>query len=191
MEEDPLLALPTRRAIYMLLVDHPGLYLRELGRTLGMPMGSLEYHLHELVEAGLLSVVHEENKRFFPAQIPAPEKRTLALLRQEPLRRVVISLLQSPDSTHGDLLAETGYPSSTLSFYLRKLVDSGMVDRTKSGRNTRYRMHDAREAYGLLVRYRSTLLDRMLDAFLTSFDAIHLPTKPHQDRQDEDDEPTR
>lgn len=150
------------------------MYLREIQRTLEMPMGALEYHLGQLESAGLVAVVHEENKRFFPASIDASEKRALALMRQQPTRRVTIQLLEQGELTRGGLLANSELPPSTLSYYLAKLVDAGLVERRSAGRENHYSLKDPRRTYQLLVRYRATLVDRVLDGFLASFDTLRI-----------------
>lgn len=170
--DDSVLELPTRRRVFRQIVDHPGMYLRELQRALAMPMGALEYHLGQLEHAGLVAVVHEENKRFFPASIDASEKRALALMRQRPARRVMIQLLEQGELTRGGLLARSELPPSTLSYYLAKLVDAGLVERRPLGRENHYSLTDAQRTYRLLVRYRVTLVDRVLDGFLASFDSL-------------------
>ena len=174
MPNDTVLELESRRRIYAYLVDNPGSYLRELQRRLDMPMGALEYHLLQLEKAGLVTVLQEENKRFFPAQMDAGDKRDLALLRQDALRRVCMLLLEFGEASHKEILTRTDFAPSTLSFYAAKLVDAGLVEKRKAGRESRYTLKDPGRVYGLLVRYRSSFLDRVLDGFLASFDAVRL-----------------
>lgn len=174
MPDDSVLELETRRRIYAHIVDNPGAYLRELQRALGMPMGALEYHLLQLEKATLITVLHEENKRFFPARMDAVDKRDLSLLRQEALRRVCMLLLELGEASHKEILARTDFAPSTLSFYAAKLVDAGLVEKRKEGRESRYTLKDPARVHGLLVRYRATFLDRVLDGFLASFDAVRV-----------------
>lgn len=174
MPDDSVLELETRRRIYAHIVDHPGGYLREIQRALDMPMGALEYHLLQLERAGLVTVLHEENKRFFPAQMDAADKRDLSLLRQDALRRLCTLLLEMDEASHKDLLARTDLAPSTLSFYAAKLIDAGILTKRREGRESRYSLRDPARVHGLLVRYRSSFLDRVLDGFLASFDAVQL-----------------
>ena len=135
-----------------------------------MPMGMLEYHLGRLEAAGLVSVLAGDHKRFFPTRMDAGDKRYLALLRQAGCRAVVIRLLESPGSNHGDLAAVLPYHPSTLSFYLAKLVESGLATRAAEGRLVRYSLVDGEKALALLVRHRPSFMDRALDAFLEGFE---------------------
>lgn len=174
MTDDSVLELGTRRRIYSRIVDHPGEYLRELQRALDMPMGALEYHLLQLERAGIVTVLHEENKRFFPAQMDAADKRDIALLRQESLRRLCVVLLEMRVASHKEILARTDLAPSTLTYYASKLVEAGLVEKQRRGRESLYALKDGGRVYGLLVRYRSSFLDRVLDGFLASFDTVRL-----------------
>lgn len=163
------LELASRRRIFARVEEAPGVYLRELQRDLDMPMGMLEYHLARLEDAGLVSVVAGDHKRFFPTRMDAADKRYLAVLRQEGCRTVILRLLESPGATHGELRATLRYHPSTLSFYLAKLVERGLATRTMDGRLARYALVDGDKALVLLVRHRPSFMDRALDAFLEGF----------------------
>lgn len=181
MTDDPILELETRRRLFAFILDQPGAYLREIQRALDMPMGALEYHLGQLEKAGVITVLHEENKRFFPARMDAADKRGLSLLRQESLRRLVMQLLEHPGAAHKDILALTGLAASTLTFYMAKLVAAGLVERKREGRESHYWLVDPTHVYGLLVTHRPSFLDRVLDGFLDSFDGVHLSGSAPED----------
>lgn len=68
MAADDPLELDTRRRIYRHLQKVPGAHMREIGRDLEIPMGTLEYHLHYLVKAGLLTTRQDARyTRYFPS----------------------------------------------------------------------------------------------------------------------------
>lgn len=177
MADEAVLELETRRRIFAYVVDQPGSYLREMQRDLGMAMGALEYHLGQLEKAGLLTVLHEEHKRFFPARMDVADKRHLALLRQDVPRRIVLQLLAEPTMAHGRLRDAVGVLPSTMSYYLSKMTDAGIATRAKDGRQNLYALSDPQRAYALLVRYRPTFVDRLLDGFLESFEGVNVARK--------------
>lgn len=168
--DEAVLELETRRRVYAQVTERPGSYLRELQRALDMPMGMLEYHLGRLEGAGLVTVLQAENKRFFPADMPRLDKRYLALLRQDACRRIVLVLLAARGATRAQIAERTAIPPSTVSYYLAKLVDAEVVAVAKDGRENRYALVDGQRTHALLVLHRPTLLDRVLDAFLDSFE---------------------
>jgi predicted transcriptional regulator len=166
------LDLGSRRRIYAHVVDHPGEYLREVHRALGGSMGALEYHLAQLEKAGLVRVENAENKRLFPASMDPREARALTFLRQAPARAVLLALLGSGEASHGDVMRQTGLRSSTLSYHAAKLVEAGLLARERRGRETRYRALDETLVVRLLVQHRSSFLDRVVDAFIESFEGM-------------------
>jgi len=173
LNDDPVLDLEARRRIYAHILDQPGAYLREIQRAVDMPMGMLEYHLGRLEKAGLVTVLQEDHKRFFPEKMDARDKRYVALLRQKACRDVVVHLLTRPGASHKELRSATALLPSTLSYYLARLVDAGLASREKDGRLTRYSLVDAERAQGVLVQYRPTFLDRVLDRVLEGIDEVH------------------
>lgn len=174
VREDPLLDLESRRRVYQLVRAEPGIYLREMQRALSMPMGNLEWHLSRLEKAGLVAVRNEENKRFFPAEMGAADRRFTALLRQRPVRRITCHLLEAADSPHKAIATATGLPPSTLSFYLAKMVEAGLCDRRRRGRENLYALKEAGRVEHLLLAYAPSVFDRVLDGFLDSFEDVRL-----------------
>lgn len=170
--DERALGLETRRRIYAYVRAHPGAYLREAQRALTMSMGALEYHLGQLEAAGLVRVEQGENKRFFAASVPERDARVLGLLRQAIARRVVLALLESGPASHQELMAATGLRSSTLTYHARKLADAEILARERAGRETLYRLLDADRVTRLLVEYRASFVDRIVDAFVEGFEAM-------------------
>ena len=151
---------------------HPGKYLRELQRELDMAMGALEYHLGNLENAGLVTVLQQEHKRFFPAEMDRRDKRILSLLRQKLPRRALLVLLEKGPTTKGRLVEAVDVAASTLNYHLAHLVDVGLVTADRDGREAVYRLNDPGAVVRLLITYRSSLLDRLVDAFLEGVDAL-------------------
>ncbi|HUR69518.1 MAG TPA: helix-turn-helix domain-containing protein [Candidatus Thermoplasmatota archaeon] len=171
MPHDPL-ELETRRTLYQFIVRHPGKYLRELQRELGMAMGALEHHLRELEAAGLVTVQNEEHKRFFSADLPRADKPILGQLRQALARRALVVLLTRGPCTKTALLDALGVSASTLNYHLKRLVETGIVEAGKEGREAVYAVRDPGTIVRLLSCYRSSLLDRLVDSFLDGIEAM-------------------
>jgi predicted transcriptional regulator len=168
---DPL-ELDTRRRIYEHVARHPGKYLRELQRELGLAMGALEYHLDQLAAAHLVSVAHEAQKRFFPTDMDRRDKPVLAFLRQKLPRRALLLVLRDGACPKARMLVELDLAPSTLNYHLRRLVDFGLLQADREGRDAVYRVTDAPRVVALLVAHRASLMDRMVDAFLEGMDAM-------------------
>lgn len=168
---DPL-ELDTRRRLYAHIAKHPGQFLRELQRQLGMAMGTLEFNLAALQKSGLIQVEEAENKRFFPAAMPPPDRKLLAVLRQAIPRRICVELLRAPGSSPAFLAAALGIGPTTLNYHLTKLVDAGLLERQRDGRQSRYHLVDPEPALRLLIAHKDSLLDRIVDGFLAGLEDL-------------------
>ncbi|MHB8586756.1 MAG: winged helix-turn-helix transcriptional regulator [Thermoplasmatota archaeon] len=179
------LELEARRRIYQFLERSPGEHMREIGRTLEIPMGTLEYHLHYLVKAGLLTTRQDARftRYFVVGGMGREEKDVLAVLRQKVPRQIAAYLLLHPDATHGEILTQFALSASTLSFHLKKLTKSAIASQTKDGRENKYRIVQPDLVARVLIKYRSTFLDDVVDRFAEAWMSLaprpdELPVTP-------------
>ena len=91
------------------------------------------------------------------------EKTTLAALRHEVPRRLILALLDRPGLAHKDLRARAGVAGSTLSFHLQRLVASGAIERNEEAR---YRVADPEAARRALVDHAESFDDPEVRAFV-------------------------
>jgi predicted transcriptional regulator len=166
-EKGNLLDLETRRRIYRYIQDNPGIHLRGLSRELDMPLGTVEYHLHQMERNQLLSSREEGRfKAFFVAEgMDRRDKDILYYVRQEMPRRIVLHLLEHPGATHTELCDTLPVGASTVSFHLKKLMAAGLVAEEKSGRRKHFRVLDGDRIAAVLIRYRKSFLDDLVDRF--------------------------
>ncbi len=169
---DPL-ELETRRRLWQHIARRPGLYLRELQRETGLAMGALEYHLNQLTKAQLLSVIDDGRKRYFPSPMENEDRHVLAFLRQELPRRILVATLQTSPVPKAVLQTDLHVARSTLDYHLQRLEAVGLVLVAHAGRDRLVSVTQPERVERLLVTYRSTFLDRTVDAFLAGFDAMH------------------
>lgn len=170
MKED-YLALETRKKIYELISNSPGLHKREIARALSMSLSTIDYHLHYLEKRGIVSARQDgKYKRYFITEkTEAMDKRILPLLRQETPRRIVIFLLQKPQAIHKEICKEVKKAPSTVSFHLKKLIDAGIVDEISLGRERAYVVKNPEKTADLLLTYKSTFLDKAVDKFVDAW----------------------
>jgi len=129
IDESPL-DLENRRVIYQLIEKFPGIHFRELFRKLNISMGSLEYHLKILEDMDLVYLKKESGfTRYFVRGKLGEEDRVFAMmLRNDRLRKMLFTLILNPGQTHKTLTKKLGWPKSTISFYLKKLLDKKVVE---------------------------------------------------------------
>ncbi len=157
--------LETRKIVYDLIVRRPGVHLREIERLTSLPLGVVRYHLDRLQREELIFSNEDRYfKRFFPkGKIPNVPIETFEALRQESLRRVVLHLLNNQGSTHIMMKNALQLPPSTLSTYLSILLRKGVVRRERRGKENLYYVADEESVVKVLLVYRPTFLDKLVD----------------------------
>ncbi len=170
MERPVEIELETRRRIYDFVVANPGTHLRGIKDELDMPMGQLEYHLHYLETRSILDSKEDRYyKRFFPHEMSATDRRILAAIRQEKPRQIVLIVLQGPGVDHKTIQQELGIGASSLSFYMKDLIEKEVIEKRREGRRSLYHMRDPDRVVRLLITYRPSFLDKMVDRFLETW----------------------
>jgi len=183
--KDPL-ELSTRRRIYEAIRQNPGVHFRELQRITSMPIGVLSYHLDYLADKGLLSVDKQESfTRYFPGgQLGRDKRQMLSALRQEIPRGIIIYLLRNPGATHGQVLENFSVSGGTLSYHIKRLVSKGVVSVEKVGRESRLTVVDPDKVSDLLIVYRRSFVDRLVDEFVASYVGASKPSeKPSEQKK--------
>jgi len=168
--QDPL-ELQNRKRIFECIRASPGIHFREIQRRTELPIGVLEYHLNYLVNRGVLSLDKRENfSRYFPSgEVGADKQRILSALRQEIPRGIILYLLRNPGANHGELLGNFSISGGTLSYHVKKLVNKGVVRVVKEGRESKLWVIDPDKVADLLIIYRRTFFDRLVDEFVALY----------------------
>ena len=165
--------LETRKDIYELIRDSRGVHLREIERRLNIVMGNLQYHLQYLENKDLiLSYKDEEYVRYFVKDrvLGEKERKILSLLRRSGCRHILINLLQTPGMNNKELSAAIGLSPSTVSWHLNKLLKAGVIEKKKVGRTSNFKIIDPELVVDLLISYKESFLDSILDNFTQMWD---------------------
>ena len=158
-----------RKKIYDFIKRNPGFHLRELQRRLEIPLSSLEHHVDYMVRH---QVIYKEREggytRFFAQQPTDEERKLISALRHEKMREIVSIVLEKKDAKFQDLKDYLNLPSSTLSYYLKYLVDYNILGRQQIGYESVYSIQDLKVRKALLMA-ESSFTDRLIDKVLRSF----------------------
>lgn len=166
-ETNPLLALETRRRIFRRIQDAPGHHFRALQRELGMSVGTLEYNLYQMERDGLLIVREEAGfKSYFPNDdMDRRDRDLLHYLRQRTTRQIALEITNRGGITFKELRQRCGILPSALSHQIKRLVQAGVVREIPMGREKAYEGVEPERVRRIVVRYRATFLDAMVDRF--------------------------
>ncbi len=170
MKDDPL-ALENRQALYEFIQLNPGSHMRRISRELDMKMGTLRHHLRQLEKMRKIISRREKNlKIFFVAGKLDTEDRIISpLLQQKRFRDIMLVLLNKPNATQTTIARELSLKTSTLSNYMRVLVDRGIVTYQKVENEKRCHLVDERKIIRLLKAYRWSFWDSFVDNALTMY----------------------
>ena len=164
-------SLPNSRRILREIELAPGVHQRELQRRLALPTGVIEYHLHRLVK-GRLIIERKEGgyTRYFPERgLTEDERKALSFLRQETPRLILLYLLDTPGSRHGDILKVLAISGATLTHHLKRMVAAGVLIEERESSTVRYRIAHPEEAKKVLIAYRPSFLDQLVDQIVGSW----------------------
>jgi len=119
-----------RRKVFLAVLDRPGIHLRELARSLDIPLQSLSWHVEILRKSGLLTStrIGKFSALSVPGQVHTDVLRDLALLdvvKNAAIIRVLQRRARSRSQVSGDLKV---YPQA-LDPSLRSLFTRGLIAR--------------------------------------------------------------
>ena len=159
-----------RRKIYLLVKSNPGIYLRELQRTLNIPLSTLNYHVTYLVRKKiLLSEKKDHILRFYVQFFDDKDKQLLSVLRQKRFRQIVYLVLTNKMVNFSFLMENLKLPLSTLSYYLNFLVKKGVFNKERIGDGNIYTVKNEGKIIRILITYKSGLIDKLVDKTLNTW----------------------
>ena len=169
MIKDFVLENSRRMRIYRLIRRNPGLHLRELQRRLDIPLSSLEHHVDYMIRKNILYREKDGRyTRYFSRQLTYDERKLISALRHEKLREIVLLVLEEEKVKFQVLMEYLGLPSSTLSHYLKYLVDHDVLARERVGYESVYSVNDDR-VEKVMVIYEPGLTDKLIDRVMRTF----------------------
>lgn len=170
MFKDEILENEKRRKIFKVIETNPGIHLRELQRVLNIPLATLEYHLGYMARKKIIySEVAGHCKRYYTRPLDPEDRKILSVLRQKRMREIVLTILANKKVRYQSLLEHFKLPRSTLSFYLKHLVDNNILLKEKIGYENLYTVQGEDRVAKVLTAYKSSFLDTLVDKALNTW----------------------
>ena len=105
-------------------------------------------------------------RRYYTSDEMDPdERRVLESARHKSVIRILLRLMEHDHSSHEEITASVNLSPSTTSWHLKKLLDKGIVDRYADGRRSFYSINDPELVKNVIIRYRRSFLDKLVDKF--------------------------
>ncbi len=129
--KDRLSKNENRNRILEYIETHPGLTLYELSRGVGMNVGTVRYHLF-ILSLNHLILSHNtfgKYSRYFVNSTNNSEEKQyiISLIRHDTIRKLLNLLLIKPGLSNSELAEELDMQKSTISAYMKKLLEKGIV----------------------------------------------------------------
>lgn len=154
--DEPKIELETRRNIYEIIKEYPGLHMRAVKRKTDYNLNLVKYHLKKLKEEDIITEIEKGGyKRYFPKElddikIDHRDKKKLSILRNEKNLGIVLFTLKNEEVSHKELNGEFDMAASTLSYHLKKLVESDILTKNKRV----YKVNEPKHISKLLLEYK-------------------------------------
>jgi DNA-binding transcriptional ArsR family regulator len=154
----------------VLLIRHieqtPGIRYRELLRLTGLVNGVLTHHLSSLERANMIKVYREPRvTRYYPVSVSDNESAVLKFIRQEPIRQVLLFILEHNMCTFNEIVVHTGKARSTVSSHLKRLREAGIVSIRYGEYHQLYHVVDCDFIAEVFLKYTRSFVDKVVDNY--------------------------
>lgn len=155
----------TRAILLRHIEENPGIRYRELLRLTGLVNGVLTYHLSALEKSDAIKVDRQSRMtRYYPLSVSDKESVVLKYVRHEPVREILLFILEHSMCTFNEIVEHTKKAPSTVSSHLKRMKEDGMV-LVRYGEYQLYSLADRDLVYDVLSKYQSSLADRIVDNY--------------------------
>jgi DNA-binding transcriptional ArsR family regulator len=156
----------TRAILLRSIEENPGIRYRELLRLTGLVNGVLSYHLSALERANVIKVNRESRiTRYYPVNISDKESSILKFVRHEPIRQILLFILEHDMCTFNEIVDHTGKAPSTVSLHLKRLRGAGIILVRQGEYHQLYRVAERDLIAEVLSKYAATFTDKVVDNY--------------------------
>ena len=165
-------AADTKNLLLNYIEQHPGIRYRELLRLTGLVNGVLTYHLAGLENANMIKVERGlKITRYYPINVSEKESAILKFVRHEPIRKIVLFILEYDMPTFNEIVLHTGKAPSTVSSHLKRLKESGIVS-VRHGECYQYRLVERDLVAEVLSKYKTSFVDKVVDNYVQMLEEL-------------------
>jgi len=156
----------TRVLLMKNIEQTPGIRYRELLRLTGLVNGVLSYHLSALERANVIKVNRESRiTRYYPVNVSDKESAILKFVRHEPIRQILLFILEHDMCTFNEIVDHTGKAPSTVSSHLKRLREAGIVLIRHGEYHRLYRIVENDLIAEVLSKYTASFTDKVVDNY--------------------------
>jgi DNA-binding transcriptional ArsR family regulator len=159
-------AADTRVLLMKNIEQTPGIRYRELLRLTGLVNGVLSYHLSALERTNMIKVNRESRiTRYYPVNVSDKESAILKFVRREPIRQILLFILEHDMCTFNEIVDHTGKAPSTVSSHLKRLRGAGIILIRHGEYHQLYRVAEGDLIAEVLSKYTASFTDKAVDNY--------------------------
>lgn len=163
-----------RLDIYNYISLNPGTYLRKIFRGVGLAMGDTQYHLSVLEKKGYVkSRKVGKHRHYYPMSVNSGgDELMLVFLKQAVTRDILVYLIENIGATQSDLSNFKHFSTPTIYWYMKRLINSGLVVGVKEGDVIRYYVKDICSLTECIRRYMPDTWMRLASKFADMYSNV-------------------
>ena len=206
MKTDIVLDLESRRLIYNLIKEFPGIHLSELVRKTSLSEGTVRYHIRFFNKRGLIKVENVDgySRYFLKNVIGNGHAKILNIVRKETSRRILLTLLVLQAASKKQLSILLKKDPSTIHHYLKILEKLDVIESVKhkddlikinyeknifigvkrKGRDIFYILKDPYQIYDIFIIYEKKLFDDQVVKSLMDIYKFFIRDKEYPTKKD-------
>jgi len=143
---------------------NPGIRFREVMEKINLSNGVLSYYVRKLETNGQIKSQRTTRvSRFFINDMTEEEAKIVSRLRQTTPKDILITLLENDRLTFQEIVSNVKKASATVSFYLSKLVNDGIVDYKKIELKKSYYIVEKQRIANLITEYHPDVIENASD----------------------------
>jgi predicted transcriptional regulator len=163
-----------RLDIYNYISLNPGTYLRKIFRGVGLAMGDTQYHLSVLEKKGYVkSRKVGKHRHYYPMSVNSGlDELMLVFLKQAVTRDILVYLIENIGATQKDISNFKHFSTPTIYWYMKRLINSGLVVGVKEGDVIRYYVKDICSLTECIRRYMPDTWMRLASKFADMYSNV-------------------
>lgn len=157
----------TKSVILENIYKTPGIRYKELLRLTRLKNGVLSYHLTILERLSKIRIDRYNNRvtRYYIVNIPKEESDIIGYFRNKVTRKMAIFILQHDSCIFNEIVDHVNKAPSTVSWYLKRLRDAGIISIIPGEKRQLYRVVDGEAIANILYKYQESFVDKVVNNY--------------------------
>ncbi len=145
--------------------------------------GVLSYHLTELERSNLIKVDRRRGiTRYFPIHMPIEISKIIGHIKHPTSRQILSFLVENGPCRLDELIQFTNKAPSTLSWHVKRLLESGVIERNYCASTTTnirlfkskcYDVTNKSLVLDVLLNYKETFVDKVVNNYSEIVDMLY------------------